>query len=85
VTTLTASVGYQPAGMDLRGRRCREAYHAIVSGAPVRIGFVTRNRGAALCGAAPLGDCPPVLFAVVSCPYCIAIAAREHVMIGGPL
>jgi hypothetical protein len=82
VSALTAAVGYQPAGLDLRGRRCRGSFHAVVTGAPVRFGFLTRCVGEALCGVAPLGDCPAALFpAVVSCAACLAIAAREHVEI----
>lgn len=81
---LTAHTGYQPAGRDLQGRLCREAYHAVVDGPPVQLGVITRSRGEALCGATPLGGCPDGLFPPqVSCPACLAIAAREGVRIGG--
>ena len=83
----TARPGYQAAGRDLHGRICRESYHAMLSGGParvIRVGFITRHRGEALCGAAPLGDCPPGLFApLVTCAACQAIAEREHVEITG--
>ena len=78
----TAVVGYQAAGLDLHGRQVREGFHAVVTGGPVRFGLLTRGPGEALCGAAPLADCPPVLFLAVSCPSCRAIADREHVTIG---
>lgn len=85
MTALTASVGYQPPGLDLHGRRVREGFHAVVTGQAVQVSmYLTRHPGEALCGAAPLADCPPVLFAAVSCPACRAIAAREHVSIGDP-
>ena len=83
---LTALAAYQPAGRDLHGRICRETYHAVLSGGPGRslqIGTVTRYRGEALCGAAPVEDCPTGLFPPhVTCRACLAIAAREHVQIG---
>jgi hypothetical protein len=77
---LTVRVGYQAAGLDLHGRRCCEMYHAVVTGEPVRYGFLTRYRGDALCGAVPLTGCPPGLFPPsVSCPSCITIAMRESI------
>jgi hypothetical protein len=83
---LTARPAYQAAGRDLQGRICRESYHAVLTGGPARslqIGTVTRHRGEALCGAAPVEDCPPGLFPpVVTCRSCRAIADREHVQIG---
>jgi hypothetical protein len=83
---LTAHPGYQSAGRDLHGRICRESYHAVLSGGParsLRIGCLTRHRGEALCGAAPVDDCPPGLFPpLVTCPACLAIAEREHIQIG---
>lgn len=84
---LTARVGYQAAGRDLHGRICRETYHAIAD-QPVPItrfsfGDLTRGPGEALCGTAPVEDCPPGLFpAQVTCAACLAIAGREHVRIG---
>ena len=52
---LTAHIEYQPAGLDLSGRRVREAYHAITDQA-VRVGILTRWPGDALCGApGPVG------------------------------
>lgn len=82
---LTARVGYQPAGRDLYGRITRESYHAVLAGGTartLRIGSVTRYRGEALCGAAPLDDCPPGLFEpVVSCPACRAICQREGITV----
>lgn len=87
MTGLTATVGYQPAGHDQHGRIVRETYHAV-GDQPVPInrftgGEVHRAAGLALCGAAPLADCPAGLFPpLVSCPACLAIAAREHVTIG---
>jgi hypothetical protein len=88
VTALTACVGYQPAGRDLHGRACRETYHAVAD-QPVAIGRFSfgdllRGPGEALCGASPLADCPPGLFApVVSCQACLAIAVREGVTVAG--
>ena len=85
---LTASIGYQPPGRDGQGRICRETYHAVLTGGPariLRIGYLTRHRGEALCGAAPLGDCPAGLFPPeVTCPACQAIAASCHIQIGDP-
>ena len=88
---LTARVGYRPAGRDVHGRICREAYHAVVDGPPVDINrsltpdwSAIRSPGEALCGAEPLTDCPDGLFPPqVTCPACLAIAAREGVQIGG--
>lgn len=83
---LTAHVGYQPVGRDQHGRICRETFHAVFSGGParvLRVGFGTRCRGEALCGAEPIDDCPAGLFPPqVTCPACLAIASREHVQIG---
>ena len=49
------------------------------------IGVLTRRAGEPLCGAAGAAqDCPPGLFApAVSCPACLAIAAREGVTVAG--
>lgn len=85
---LIARVGYQPAGRDLHGRRiARESYHAVLAGGPartVKIGWVTRHRGEALCGAAPLDDCPPGLFEpLVTCQACRAICERESITVDG--
>lgn len=80
---LIARVGYETAPGAFG--KTREVYHAVLSGGParvLRIGYVTRRRGEALCGAASLADCPPGLFAPqVSCPACLAIAAREGVTV----
>jgi hypothetical protein len=82
---LTARPAWQGAGRDLQGRICRESYHAVLSGGAartLRIGAITRRRGEALCGAAPVEDCPPGLFPpIVTCHACQAIARREHVEI----
>ena len=84
MAALTAQIRYQPAGHDLQGRICRESYHAVLVDGPVQIGIITRGRGEALCGAAPLADCPPGLFEpVVSCQACLAAAAREGVTLAG--
>lgn len=81
---LTASVGYQAAGLNLAGRRVRESYHAVADQAVPVSEWQTRYRGEALCGAAPIAACPPGLFSpVASCPSCIAIAARASVRIAG--
>ena len=83
----TAHLGYQPAGRDELGRIVRERYHAVADQpVPIRrfaFGDLIRAAGQALCGAAPVGDCPPGLFPPqVTCPACRAIAAAEHVQIG---
>jgi hypothetical protein len=58
----TAHIEYQPAGLDASHRRVREAYHAIADQA-VRVGFVTRAPGTALCGSSgPWADIPDALF-----------------------
>jgi hypothetical protein len=81
---LTAHIEYQPAGLDLSGRRVREAYHAITDQA-VRVGVLTRWPGDALCGApGPWADIPDGLFAPhVSCRVCLHITANEHMTITG--
>jgi hypothetical protein len=78
----TAHVGYQPAGLNRSGRRVRERYHAITD-QPVKIGFVTRNPGDALCRApGPWADIPPGLFPpLVTCPWCREIATNHGVTI----
>jgi hypothetical protein len=78
----TAHVGYQPAGLDLSGRRVRERYHAITD-QPVKIGLVTRESGDALCRApGPWADIPPGLFPpLVTCSWCREIAASHSVTI----
>jgi len=78
-----AAIGYQPAGLDVHGRRCRESWHAVATGGPVRHGLVIRQPGEALCGAGPLGQAPLVLFPAVTCQTCRAIAACEHIEITG--
>ena len=47
----TAHVGYQPAGLDRWGHRVKATYHAITDQA-VKVGFVTRLPGTAVCGSA---------------------------------
>jgi hypothetical protein len=81
---LTAHIEYQPAGLDLSGRRVREAYHAITDQA-VRVGILTRWPGDALCGApGPWADIPDGLFPPhVSCRICQHITANEHISITG--
>jgi hypothetical protein len=81
---LTAHIEYQPAGLNAFHRRVREAYHAIADQA-VKVGFITRRPGTALCGAAgPWADIPDGLFPpLVSCRVCQAITAREHISITG--
>jgi hypothetical protein len=77
-----AHVGYQPAGLDLHGRKVRERYHAIADQA-VTVGFLTRHRGDALCGAAgPWADSPTGLFGpLVTCRWCRQIATSTGVTI----
>jgi hypothetical protein len=81
---LTAHIEYQPAGLDLSGRRVKETYHAITDQA-VRIGILTRWPGDALCGApGPWADIPDGLFPPhVSCRACLHITANEHISITG--
>jgi hypothetical protein len=51
----SAHIEYQPAGLNAFHRRVREAYHSITDQA-VKVGFITRRPGTALCGAPwPLG------------------------------
>jgi hypothetical protein len=84
VATLTARVGYRPAGHDLHGRICRESYHVVLTDGPLQIGVITRGRGEALCGATPLGECPPGLFEPeISCAACLTLAAREGISLEG--
>jgi hypothetical protein len=80
----TAHIEYQPAGLDLSGRRVREAYHAIADQA-VKVGFITRAFGAALCGSpGPWADIPDALFPpVVTCRACQNITAKEHITVTG--
>jgi hypothetical protein len=81
---LTAHIEYQPAGLDLSGRRVKEAYHSITDQA-VRVGILTRWPGDALCGSpGPWADIPDGLFPPhVSCRVCLHITANEHVSIIG--
>jgi hypothetical protein len=81
---LTAHIEYQPAGLDLSGRRVKEAYHAIADQA-VRVGILTRWPGDALCGApGPWADIPDGLFPpFVNCRACLHITANEHISITG--
>jgi hypothetical protein len=80
----TAHLEYQPAGLDLHGRRVREAYHAITD-QTLKVGYGTRHTGDALCGAAgPWADIPDGLFEPwVNCRACQAITARLHISITG--
>jgi hypothetical protein len=81
---LTAHIEYQPAGLDMSGRRVKEAYHAITDH-PVRVGILTRWPGDALCGSpGPWADIPDGLFPPhVSCRTCLHITANEHIRITG--
>ena len=76
----TAHVGYQPA--DSLARRPRDRYHAV-TGHPVTLGPLTRERGQALCGlAGPWPDPPTGLFPpLVTCPACRALADAHSVTI----
>jgi len=81
----TAHIEYQPAGLDRSGRRVREAYHAITDQA-VKVGFLTRWPGEALCGSpGAWADIPDGLFPpLVTCRACQHITASQHItMIGG--
>jgi hypothetical protein len=80
----TAHIEYQPAGLNAFHRRVREAYHAITDQA-VKVGFITRRPGTALCGATgPWADIPDGLFPpLVTCRACLHITASEHISITG--
>src|SRR5262249_48831309 len=80
----TAHIEYQAAGLDLSGRRAREASHAIADQA-VRVGFITRWPGDALCGSpGPWGDIPDGLFPpLVTCRACQHITAKTHITVTG--
>jgi hypothetical protein len=80
----TAHIEYQPAGLDLYGRRARAAYHAITD-QKLKIGCRTRYTGDALCGApGPWGDIPDGLFPpLVTCRACQHITTRLHITITG--
>ena len=82
----TAHIEYQPAGLDLHGRRAREAYHAITDQA-VKVGFITRRPDTALCGApGPWADIPDGLFPpLVTCRACQHVTANAHITIIGGL
>jgi hypothetical protein len=62
----------------------REVYHAVID-QPMTIGALTRAAGRPLCGGpGTVGQYPPGLFEpVVSCPACLAIAAREGITLAG--
>jgi len=79
-----AHIEYQPAGLDRSGRRARETYHAVADQA-VRVGFITRTPGTALCGSpGPWADIPDALFPpVVTCRACQHITAKQHVTVTG--
>ena len=81
---LTAHIEYQPAGLDLSGRRVREAYHAITD-QKLKIGYHTRYTGDALCGApGPWTDIPDGLFPpLVTCRACQHITALHHITVTG--
>jgi hypothetical protein len=80
----TAHIEYQPAGLDRSYRRVREAYHAVADQA-VKVGFITRAPGTALCGNPdPWADIPDALFPpVLTCRACQRITAREHITVTG--
>ena len=80
----TAHIEYQAAGLDRSGRRVREAYHAVADQA-VKVGFITRTPGAALCGSpGPWADIPDGLFPpLVTCRACQHITAKQHVTVTG--
>src|SRR5882757_7602490 len=80
----TAHIEYQPAGLDASHRRVREAYHATTDQA-VKVGFITRRPGTALCGnPGPWADIPDGLFPpLVTCRACQHITANEHISITG--
>ena len=80
----TAHIEYQPAGLDLSGRRAREAYHVITDQA-VKVGFITRAPGTALCGnPGPWADIPDGLFPpLVTCRACQRITVKEHITVTG--
>ena len=82
----TAHIEYQPAGLDSSGRRTRARYHAIADQA-VKVGFLTRGPGEALCGATgSWADIPDGLFPpLVTCRACQAITAAQHITITGGL
>ncbi len=79
-----AHIEYQPAGLDRSGRRVREAYHAVADQA-VKVGFITRWPGDALCGSpGPWADIPDGLFPpLVTCRACQHITAKTHVTVTG--
>ena len=81
---LSAHIEYQPAGLNLFGRRAREAYHAVTDQA-VKVGFLTRHPGDALCGSpGPWADIPDGLFPpLVSCRACRHITAGLHITVTG--
>jgi hypothetical protein len=80
----TAHIEYQPAGLDLSGRRVRETYHAIADQA-VKVGFITRAPGTALCGSSgPWADIPDALFPpAVTCRACQHITGKGHITVTG--
>ena len=80
----TAHIEYQPAGLNAFHRRVREAYRAIADQA-VKVGFITRRPGTALCGAAgPWADIPDGLFPpLVTCRACRQIIASQHITVTG--
>jgi hypothetical protein len=81
---LTAHIGYQPAGLDYFGHRVKATYHAITDQA-VKIGFITRLPGTAICGSTgPWAPVPDGLFPPeVNCRACQHITANEHITITG--
>lgn len=78
----TAQIGYEPAGVDLYGRRVRAAYHAIAD-QTVTSAAGTCYAGEPLCGTAwRWADIPDGLFPpTVSCPACQRVAAAQHITI----
>ena len=80
----TGHIEYQPAGLNVEGRRVRAAYHAITDQA-LKVGVIRRGPGQALCGApGPWGDIPDGLFPpLVTCRPCQHITTRLHITITG--
>ena len=73
-----------PPGWTRWGHRVKATYHAITDQA-LKIGFVTRLPGTAVCGSAgPWAPVPDGLFPpTVNCRACQHITANEHITITG--
>lgn len=63
--------------------RATGTWHAVIRDR-VKIGWVTRESGEALCGPVRIADPPHVLFTDVECRPCLAIAWRERITIIDP-